>query len=263
MELKIGCTGWSYDGWSGTFYPKKLAKSDWLSYYSKIFPITEINSTYYRIPDQSITKKWNSDTTDSFRFTAKFPTIITHENKLKNVKDHVFKFLSSITPMHEKVLALVLQLPPSLSFDEAKPRLEELFSYLPEDFRYPIEGRHPSWFSDEAFDYLEQKNFCLVWNEVQGINNPAKITSDFMYLRLIGDRTIPESEFGKKIIDKNYIIKKWAERIKKIENKVSLAMIMANNHFEGFGPSTANSLRMELGLKELMWDEKKQQRLEF
>ena len=45
MKLKIGCTGWSYDGWSGTFYPKKLPKSDWLHYYSRIFPITEINST--------------------------------------------------------------------------------------------------------------------------------------------------------------------------------------------------------------------------
>ena len=107
MEIKIGCTGWSYDGWSGTFYPKKLSKSNWLQYYSKIFPITEINSTYYRIPDRITTKKWNADTPDSFTFTAKFPSIITHENKLKNVKEHVFKFLSSLTPMYEKVLALV------------------------------------------------------------------------------------------------------------------------------------------------------------
>ncbi len=38
-------------------------------------------------------------------------------------------------------------------------------------------------------------------------------------------------------------------------------MIMANNHFEGFGPETANTLRMQLGLKELVWEEKKQQKL--
>ncbi|MDH3678012.1 MAG: DUF72 domain-containing protein, partial [Nitrosopumilus sp.] len=201
MELKIGCTGWSYDGWSGTFYPKKLEKSKWLQYYSEIFSITEINSTYYRIPDQSITKKWNSDTPDSFRFTAKFPSIITHEHKLKDVKEHVFKFLYSCIPIYEKILALVLQLPPSLTFQEAKPRLEELFSYLPEDFKYPIEGRHKSWFTDEAFDYLKDKNCCLVWNEVHGVDNPTKLTSDYTYLRLIGDRTISESQFGKVIID--------------------------------------------------------------
>ncbi len=263
MEIKIGCTGWSYDGWSGTFYPKKLAKSDWLKYYSEIFPITEINSTYYRIPDQSITKKWYSDTPDSFTFTAKFPSIITHENKLKNVKEHVFRFLSSFTPLHEKVLALVLQLPPSLTFDEAKPRLDELFSYLPPDFKYPIEGRHESWFTDEALDYLKENNHCLVWNEIHGVNNPAKITSDYVYIRLIGDRSIPDSEFGKVITDRKEAIQKWTDRIKKLENKVTLAMVMTNNHFVGYGPATSNTLRLQLGLEELVWDEKKQQKLEF
>jgi uncharacterized protein YecE (DUF72 family) len=263
MDLKIGCTGWSYDGWSGTFYPKKLPKSDWLRYYSEIFPITEINSTYYKIPDITITKKWNADTPDSFAFTAKFPSIITHENKLKNVKEHVFKFIFSFTPMFEKVMALVLQLPPSLTFSEAKPRLEELFSYLPSDFKYPIEGRHESWFTDEALDYLAEKNHCLVWNEVQGVNNPAKITSDYVYIRLIGDRSIPDSEFGKVTINRKESIQKWADKIKKLENKVALAMVMSNNHYEGFGPATANTLRMQLGLEELAWDEKKQQKLEF
>lgn len=259
MEIKIGCTGWSYDGWTGTFYPKKLPKSDWLQYYSQIFPITEINSTYYKIPDQTIAKKWNAVTPSSFRFTAKFPSIITHEHKLKNIKEHVFHFLSALTPMHEKVIALVLQLPPSLSFDEAKPRLEELFSYLPPDFKYPIEGRHESWFTDEAFDYLTEKNHCLVWNEIHGVNNPAKITSDYIYVRLIGDRTI--SEFGKKVRDEKDTLQKWSQRIKKLENKIGLAMIMANNHFEGFGPETANTLRMQLGLSKLVWEEKKQQTL--
>ncbi len=263
MEIKIGCTGWSYDGWSGTFYPKKLEKPRWLHYYSKIFPITEINSTYYRIPDQIITKKWNLDTPDSFRFTAKFPSVITHENKLKKVKDHVYKFLSSLTPMHEKVLALVLQLPPSLTFDEAKPHLEELFSYLPTDFRYPIEGRHESWFTDEALDYLTDHNICQVWNEVQGVNNPAKITSDYVYIRLIGDRSIPESEFGKVIIDRTNQIQMWTDKIKKLKDKVNLAIIMANNHYEGYGPATANTLRIQLGLPELIWEEKKQKKLEF
>ncbi len=50
---------------------------------------------------------------------------------------------------------------------------------------------------------------------------------------------------------------------KKLENKVTLAMVMTNNHFEGYGPATANTLRMQLGLEELVWDEKKQQKLEF
>ncbi|TFH03284.1 MAG: DUF72 domain-containing protein, partial [Nitrosopumilus sp.] len=37
--------------------------------------------------------------------------------------------------------------------------------------------------------------------------------------------------------------------------------VMANNHFEGFGPANANSLRMQLGMRELIWEEKKQKAL--
>ena len=38
---------------------------------------------------------------------------------------------------------------------------------------------------------------------------------------------------------------------------VPLGIVMANNHFEGFGPATANSLRMQLGIRALIWHEKK------
>jgi hypothetical protein len=39
------------------------------------------------------------------------------------------------------------------------------------------------------------------------------------------------------------------------------AIVAANNHYAGFGPSTANSFRKMLGLKEAVWEEMKQNRL--
>ena len=260
MNIKIGCTGWSYRGWSGAFYPKNMKSSDWLKYYSQIFDLTEINSTFYRIPAPEIVRRWNADTPRHFRFTAKFPSVITHEKRLKSVNSEVFSFLASLSSIYEKITALVIQLPPSLSFEEAKPRLEDLFDMLPDDFVYPIEGRHDSWFSDNAVAYMKQKNHCLVWNDVAGVGNPMPITSNYLYARLIGDRSIKDSEFGKVRKDRTSQIKNWAERLQKIQN-VPLAMIMTNNHFEGFGPATANSLRMNLGMSELVWDEKKQKTL--
>ena len=259
MEIKIGCTGWSYKGWLGTFYPKNLKSSDWLKYYSRIFDITEINSTFYKIPDRSITKKWNEDTLDNFRFTVKFPSIITHEKRLENISSNIFSFLSALTPLHEKIHALVLQLPPSLSFDEAKHGLDKLFTLLPDDFIYPIEGRHDSWFSDEAVDYLKKNNHCLVWNEVAGVNNPMPRTSEYLYVRLIGDRSISDSNFGRVSKKRGNLIKHWAKKIQM--QKFSLAMIMANNHFEGFAPASANTLRLELGMSKLVWEENKQKKL--
>jgi uncharacterized protein YecE (DUF72 family) len=260
VNIKIGCTGWSYQGWSGTFYPRNLKSQDWLRYYSQIFEITEINSTFYRIPSQEIVRRWNSDTPRHFRFTAKFPSIITHEKRLERVNSEVFSFLSSLIPIHEKVSALVLQLPPSLSFEEAKPRLEELFDILPDDFLYPIEGRHESWFSDDALTYLKQKKHCLVWNDVAKIDNPFPVTANYLYVRLIGDRSIPDSEFGKVSKERKDQIKNWANKLESIQD-VPLAMVMTNNHYEGFGPATANSLRMQLGMNELIWEEKKQKTL--
>ena len=260
MNIKVGCTGWSYQGWSGTFYPRNLKSSEWLKYYSKIFETTEINSTFYRIPTQEIVRRWNADTPRYFRFTAKFPSIITHEKRLEGVNSEVFSFLAALAPIHEKISALVLQLPPSLSFEEAKPRLSELFEMLPDDFVYPIEGRHESWFSDDAISYLKQKKYCLVWNDIAKINNPMPVTSNYLYVRLIGDRSIPDSEFGKITKQKDKLIEKWARKLKDIKD-IPLAMVMANNHYEGFGPSTANSLRMKMGMQELIWEEKKQKTL--
>ena len=260
MEIKIGCTGWSYQGWSGTFYPKKLKSSKWLKYYSQIFSITEINSTFYKIPSQEIVRRWNADTPRHFKFTAKFPSLITHEKKLEAIDSEIFSFLTSLLPIHEKISALVLQLPPSLTFDEAKPRLEKLFDMLPNDFVYPIEGRHESWFTDKALNYFKQKKHCLIWNVVEGVNNPFPITSNYLYLRLIGDRSISDKQFGTIRKNKSDFIRKCAQKLMEISD-IPLAMVMANNHFEGFGPATANSLGKNLGMRELIWEEKKQSTL--
>jgi len=258
MDLKIGCTGWSYQGWVGPFYPQKLEAGKFLKYYSQIFDITEINSTYYRIPDRIMTRKWYSDTPDNFVFTAKFPGIITHEHKLKDAKTEAAKFIVSLEPLKKKIQALVLQLPPSLTFDQAKPHLIELIKYLPNYYRYPIEGRHESWFTDEAIEYLTENNLCLVWNDVAGVSNPCPITSDYLYVRLIGDRSIPDDQFGKVVYDKTKSIEKWAQNLDSAKDKVSFALVMTNNHYAGFAPATANSLRVKLGLDELSFSDKNQ-----
>jgi len=213
--------------------------------------------------NQFMTRKGYSDTPDSFAFTAKFPGIITHEHKLKDVKSEVGKFIISLEPLRKKIQALVFQLPPSLSFENAKPHLEELIQYLPSYYKYPIEGRHESWFTDEAIDYLTEKNLCLVWNDVAGVTNPCPITSDYLYLRLIGDRSIPDDSFGKVIYDKADSISSWAAKLESAKDKVSLAMVMTNNHYQGFAPATANTLRTELGLDELSFSDRKQATLEF
>jgi uncharacterized protein YecE (DUF72 family) len=50
------------------------------------------------------------------------------------------------------------------------------------------------------------------------LQTPPIVTTDFIYLRLIGDRSIHESNFGKLQIDRRVEMEKWAEKIKEIKN---------------------------------------------
>ena len=260
MDVKIGCTGWSYKGWVGPFYPKTMPSTDYLKHYSKTFDITEINSTFYKIPLPYATKKWFDNTQENFIFTAKMPKQITHDARLRP-GPYLDSFLNSIKPLGSKMKILVIQLPPSFSFTEAEKNLDKMVNHLPENYRYAVEGRHPSWFTDPSYQFLSDRKLCLVWNEVQGVLNPARATTDFVYLRLIGDRSIPEDKFGTIQKDQKESIHKWAQRLDEIKNKVSLAVVMANNHFEGFSPHTANKLRLALDLGEITWHGKDQVKL--
>ena len=78
----------------------------------------------------------------------------------------------------------------------------------------------------------------------------------FIYIRFIGDRSIDEKGFGKIQKDRISEMRKWARRIKRVEeeNKQhNLAIVASNNHYAGFGPGTANIFRKMVGLSELSW----------
>jgi uncharacterized protein YecE (DUF72 family) len=96
LQFRIGCSGWSYTSWTGPFYPPNLENSDWLRFYSQIFDYVEIDSTFYRIPNEFMVKNWAKRTPDNFRFTAKFPKVITHDKQLVDVEDDVDLFLNNM-----------------------------------------------------------------------------------------------------------------------------------------------------------------------
>lgn len=101
------------------------------------------------------------------------------------------------------------------------------------------------------------------WSQLARIRTPPIGTSDFLYVRFIGDISIDEKDFGKIQKDRVLEMKKWAGEIKKVgkgnvrgKNKeVRLAMIAANNHYAGFGPGTVNLFRKLVGLSELSWED--------
>jgi uncharacterized protein YecE (DUF72 family) len=133
---------------------------------------------------------------------------------------------------------------------------------LDTDFRYAIEVRHKSWFDNkDVYNLLSENNICLAWSQLDTIQTPAKLTSDFVYLRFIGDRSIDERNFGRIQKDRTKELKMWSDSLDRLKEKSKLAIVAANNHYAGFGPATANSFRKMAGLKEAVWEKTKQKRL--
>ncbi|HZC50129.1 MAG TPA: DUF72 domain-containing protein [Nitrososphaeraceae archaeon] len=256
MKFYVGCSGWSYTAWQGPFYPSNMDNSKWLEYYSKVFDYVEIDSSFYRIPNIFTVKNWSKTTPSNFRFTAKFPKVITHEKRLKNVDNQLSLFFKAMEPLHDKILALLIQLPPSLEITEGLQRLREIIPILNNKFRYAVEIRNQSWFQDLAYNFFANNNLCMVWSQLVGIRIPPIVTSDFLYIRFIGDRTIQEKNFGRIQKDRASEMRKWSRqlmRVQKEETKLNLAIVTANNHYAGFGPATANMFRKIIGLPDVNW----------
>ena len=84
------------------------------------------------------------------------------------------------------------------------------------------------------------------------------VTTDFLYIRFIGDRTIQEKDFGKIQKDRISEMKKWVRFLKRAReeqrDRLNLAIVAANIHYAGFGPGTANTFRKMLDLSEVTWE---------
>ncbi len=251
----IGTSGWSYDEWVGPFYPRSLEKGDFLPYYAKVFYTNEINTTFYNVPSKWIVSNWVDHTPSEFVFTAKIPQKITHEGKLNCdvCMDDLSYFLESMSPLikAKKLLAFLVQLPPSFTKSEHFGNLKEFVENWPGDrerdgYELAIEFRHESWMEDDIFSYLKAQklSYCGVIEPLlpprMDVTNPK-----LAYVRFHG--------FGKKPWF-NYCfteeeIKKFALSIKQLFQQADKVGVYFNNHFSGYAVKNSLMMMNELNLK--------------
>ena len=181
---------------------------------------------------------WANKTPKNFKFTAKFPKVITHDKRLKNVDKELDQFFEAFRPLSNKTLALLIQLPPSIQIHEGLQALRELIPILDKRFRYAVEIRHSSWFQDLAYSFFTNNDVCMVWSQLADMKTPPIVTTDFLYVRFIGDRSI--EDFGKIQIDRVVDMQQWSDSMKSVQRdeRIRLAIVAANNHYAGFGPGT-------------------------
>jgi uncharacterized protein YecE (DUF72 family) len=251
LSLKIGCSGWSYADWVGPFYPKDSSPQDYLKLYSRVFDCVEIDSTFYRAPSPVMVQQWYNSTPTAFLFAPKLPKRITHDQHLESVESYLGYFIRTASLLKEKLGPLVVQLPPSFKYPKHGKALEAFVGNLNAENRFAIEFRHKSWFNPEVEKLLESKNVCQVWSVNQYLSTPPTVTSDFVYLRFVGDREL--TEFKKIQKDQADVMKTWKNALQEAGDSVKERFIFFNNHFAGFGPASVNEFRRLMGLVELDW----------
>lgn len=254
-KVLIGTSGWGYDEWMGSFYPKNLKQQDFLLFYSEIFYTNEINTTFYNIPPLGVVRNWVKKTPKNFVFSAKIPQTITHTYKLDidlclDDLDHYLKAMEPLISTN-KLLSFLIQLPPTFNKQEHFGNLKEFISNWPRDlegdnYYLVVEFRHKSWMDSEVFQYLKREalTYCAVIEPLlpprMDITNPA-----FAYIRFHG--------YGKKIWFDYYFkeeeIKRWAHSIREVIPKVEKIGIYFNNHFSGYATKNSLMLMKELGLQ--------------
>src|SRR4029450_7108933 len=114
--IRVGTAGWSIPRASARHFD---AAGTHLERYSRRLSCAEINSSFYRPHASATYAKWRDSTPPEFRFAVKLPRTITHERCLANAREPLVAFLDQIRALAEKRGPILVQLPPSLDFDQS------------------------------------------------------------------------------------------------------------------------------------------------
>jgi uncharacterized protein YecE (DUF72 family) len=209
-RVLVGCSGWNYADWRGPFYPAKgCPTSRWLEFYAREYPTVEINSTFYRLASRDAVARWITQVPEDFVFAPKISRYITHMKRLTDMDQAVARFYERIEPLAEspKMGPVLWQLPEN--FHRNDERLQYALDKLPPG-RHAFEFRHPSWFSEDVYSMLRDRDVALViGDDPERPFQAYEFTTDFTFIRFHGGA---RGRYG------NYSdaeIREWAERIRK------------------------------------------------
>lgn len=182
-----GTSGWAYTSWRRGFYPKKLSAAEFLNYYATRLNSVEVNYSFLHPLTREVVTEWIAATPPNFKLAIKAPQLITHMKRLRGVKQPLKKFLTSLGPIADanKLGPVLFQLPPNFKCNPGL--LKKFLVGLPPTLRAAFEFRHPSWFTGEVYELLQQSGVALCQAESEKLETPHIHTADFFYLRLRKD----------------------------------------------------------------------------
>src|SRR4051794_11938996 len=174
--VRIGTCSWADEALSKWFYPPKLPAKERLAWYAEHFDTVEVDSTYYRLPGESMVQGWAERTPDGFTMHVKaFGLMTRHPVKLETIPEdlrdampvddrgrvdrpprelrgEIFRrFLEALEPLRSagKLGGILFQLPSYVVYkDYSLDYLTWAREQLGGDAML-VEFRHRSWLDDE------------------------------------------------------------------------------------------------------------------
>ncbi len=230
MRLRAGTSGFSFDGWRGTFYPEALPAGEWLRFYAARLPAVEINNTFYRMPKADLLRAWVEQVAarPGFGFALKAPRRLTHVARLGPEAAQGIEHLCRVAEALGACLGpLLFQLPPTLRCD--LDRLRDLLALVPAGFRVAVEFRHASWDGPEVDQVLATAGAARVVSETDtGAAPTLPQSSAWGYLRL--RRADYDDE----------VLRQWLARL--ASTGWSEAWVFFKHEEDGLGPRLAARL---------------------
>jgi uncharacterized protein YecE (DUF72 family) len=248
----VGTCGFAYPEWRGRFYPPELPPGEWLGFYAQVFEALELDGTFYRPPEAAQVAVWAEALPDRFAVAAKVPRAITHEARLDGeaAAGMLRAFARALGPFGDRLLAVVLQLPPSLDAGEGRDRLARLLGGRPDGLPVVVEVRHPSWDRPWLQELLAASGAGLALADRPGAPPWVAVPpGGVRYLRLLGDRG-GTPVIGRPVRDRAADLDRWAALLATgaaTGPAARPAAAFANNRFEGAAFDTAVALRRRLG----------------
>jgi uncharacterized protein YecE (DUF72 family) len=150
---RIGCPVWGCKEWAGQIYPTGTQSENFLSWYSRLMPTVEGNSTFYSVPGPEVFRKWADSAADGFLFCFKFPRSISHDHQLSHCQALTKEWLARLEILKAagRLGPTFLQLAPSFS-SRSFPQLQEFLEQLPRDWPWAVEVRHRDWFDGNVWE---------------------------------------------------------------------------------------------------------------
>ena len=249
-KVHIGCSGFTYRDWRGTFYPSNLDNSSYLSYYEKFFSVLEVNYTFYSMPHRYTSESFINKT-KKLRFSIKANRVFTHDRSFS--EKELERFLEGIKPITEsdRFIALLFQFPQSFHYSEEALEYLESLALAFSGYNRVIEFRHRSFSKKELFSFIENLGFSLVNTDAPKLKGvmvgPWESVGTINYIRLHG-RNFQKWHGGEESYERyDYLyseqeLRELKEKIERIHLGKE-TFIFFNNHYRGKG--VLNALKMK------------------